>query len=171
MTSPLLFALGLVCLVFGILHFLLALFGAGFDPLWVGGNLVAGVVLLVTAAAMNLDRLRERMSSGEARRAGKYGSSALLGTGAVLAILGLLAFLSTRYHWRFDWSEAHVHSLSDQSQKLLDGLDADVEVVAFYPPLDVGPVRDLLDRYAYASPRFKVSYVDPNERQIGRAHV
>src|SRR5262245_32986315 len=164
MTSSLLAALGLVCLVFGILHFLLALFGAGLDPLWVGGNLVVGVVLLVTAAAMNLDGLRARMSSGEARRAGKYGSSALLGTGAVLAILGLLGFLSTRYHWRFDWSEAHVHSLSDQSQKLLDGLDGDVEVVAFYPPLDVGPVRDLLDRYAYASPRFKVSYVDPNER-------
>jgi ABC-type uncharacterized transport system involved in gliding motility auxiliary subunit len=164
MTSSLLAALGLVGLVFGILHFLLGLFGAGLDPLWVGGNLVAGVVLLVSAAALNLDALRERMSSGEARRAGKYGTSALLGTGLVLVILGLLGFLSTRYHWRFDWSEAGVHSLSDQSQKLLAGLDGDVEVVAFYPPLDVGPVRDLLDRYAYASPRFKLSYVDPNER-------
>jgi ABC-type uncharacterized transport system involved in gliding motility auxiliary subunit len=163
MMAPLLAALGLVFLVFAILHFLLGLFGAGFEPLWVGANLVAGVGLLVTAAALNLDALRERMSSGEARRAGKYGSSALLGTGAVLAILGLLGFLSTRYHWRFDWSEAGVHSLSDQSQKLLAGLDSDVEVVAFYPPLDVKPVRDLLDRYAYASPRFKVSYVDPNE--------
>lgn len=164
MTSSLLAALGLVGLVFAILHFLLGLFGAGFDPLWVGGNLVAGVVLLVSAAALNLDALRERMSSGEARRAGKYGTSALLGTAALLAILGCLAFLSTRYHWRFDWSEAGVHSLSDQSQKVLAGLDADVEVVAFYPPLDARPVRDVLDRYAYASPRFKVQYVDPNER-------
>jgi ABC-type uncharacterized transport system involved in gliding motility auxiliary subunit len=164
MTSSLLAALGLVGLVFAILHFLVGLAGAGFDPLWVGGNLVAGVALLVSAAVMNLDALRERMSSGEARRAGKYGSSALLGTGFVLVILGLLGFLSTRYHWRFDWSEAKVHSLSDQSRKVLDGLGSDVDVVAFYPPLDVPPVRDLLDRYAYASPRFKVQYVDPNER-------
>ena len=79
-------------------------------------------------------------------------------------ILGFLGFLSTRTHWRFDWSEAGVHSLSDQSQKVLAGLDSDVEVVAFYPPLDVRPVREVLDRYAYASPRFKVQYVDPNER-------
>ncbi len=164
MTSSLLAALGLVGLVFAILHFLLGLFGAGLDPLWVGINLVAGVGLLVSAAALNLDALRERMSSGEARRAGKYGTSAIASAGLVLVILGLLAFLSTRYHWRFDWSEAKVHSLSDQSEKLLAGLDGDVEVVAFYPPLDVGPVRDLLDRYAYASPRFKVQYVDPNER-------
>jgi ABC-type uncharacterized transport system involved in gliding motility auxiliary subunit len=164
MTSSLLAALGLVGLVFAILHFLLGLFGAGFDPLWVGGNLVAGVVLLVSAAVLNLDALRERMTSGEARRAGKYGTSALLGTAFSLVILGFLGFLSTRYHWRFDWSEAHVHSLSDQTQKVLAGLDSDVDVVAFYPPLDVRPVREILDRYAYASPRFKVQYVDPNER-------
>src|SRR5262245_5046428 len=162
MISPLLAALGLVFVVFAILHFLLGLFGAGFEPLWVGANLVIGVGLLVTAAALNLDGLRERMSSGEARRAGKYGSSALLGTALVLVTLGFLSFLSTRYHWRFDWSEAQVHTLSDQSQKLLAGLDGDVEVVAFYPPLDSEPVHTLLDRYAYASPRFKVQYVDPN---------
>jgi len=164
MTSSLLAALGLVGLVFAILHFLLGLFGAGFDPLWVGANLVAGIVLLVLAAVLNLDALRERMTSGEARRAGKYGTSALLGTGFLLLILGFLGFLSTRYHWRFDWSEAGVHSLSDQTRKLLAGLDSDVEVVAFYPPLDVRPAREVLDRYAYESPRFVVQYVDPNER-------
>ena len=114
MTSTLFAALGLVGLVFAILHFLLGIFGAGFDPLWVGGNLVLGIALLVSAAAMNLDALRERMTSGEARRAGKYGTSALLGTGFLLVILGFMGFLSTRYHWRFDWSEAKVHSLSDQ---------------------------------------------------------
>jgi ABC-type uncharacterized transport system involved in gliding motility auxiliary subunit len=164
MTSSLLAALGLVGIVFGLLHFGLALFGAGFSPLWVGANLVGGVVLLAAAAAMNLDGLRERMRSGEARRAGRYGTSAILSTALLLAILALAALLSTRYHRRFDWSEAGVHSLSDQSQKLLGSLGQDVEVVAFYAPLDVKPVRDLLDRYAYASPRFKVSYVDPNER-------
>ncbi|TFG98342.1 MAG: hypothetical protein E4H11_00605 [Myxococcales bacterium] len=164
MTSSLLGALGLVGLVFAILHFLLGLFGAGFDPLWVGGNLVAGIALLISAAAVNLDGLRERMSSGETRRAWKYGTSALLGTGFLLVILAFLGFLSTRYHWRFDWSEASVHSLSDQTQKLLAGLDSDVEVIAFYPALDARPVREILDRYAYESPRFQVEYVDPNER-------
>ena len=163
MLSSLLAALGLVGLVFGLLHFLLLVFGAS-SLLWVYVNLAVGVTLLLVAAVMNLDALRERMSSGEARRAGKYGSSAILGTAFTLVILGLAGFLSTRYHHRYDWSEAKVHSLSDQSQKLLAGLVDDVEVVAFYPPLDMAPVRELLDRYAYESPRFKVQYVDPNER-------
>ena len=137
---------------------------ATFDWPWIAGNLVVGLALLVAAAVSNVDALRERMSSGEARRAGKYGTSAILSTLFVLAILGFLAFLSTRYHKRFDWSEMKVHSLTSQSQQLLEGLEQDVEVLALFPPLESEPVRELLDRYAYASPRFKVQYADPNER-------
>ena len=36
--------------------------------------------------------------------------------------------------------------------------------MAFFPPLDASAVRELLDRYAYASERFQVTYADPNER-------
>ena len=123
-----------------------------------------GIVLLVAAAAMNVDALRERMSSGEARRAGKYGTSAVLATVLGIALLGMLGFLSTRYHHRFDWSEQKVHTLSDQSQKVLDGLEQDVSVTALVSAVDQGPVRELLDRYAYESERFRVEYADPNEK-------
>ena len=44
-----------------------------------------GVVLLGSAIVSSLDSLRERMASGEARRAGKYGASALLGTALTIA--------------------------------------------------------------------------------------
>ena len=70
---------------------------------------------MISAAVMNVDALRERMSSGEARRAGKYGTSAVVSTLLAIALLGMLGFLSTRYHHRFDWSEQKVHTLSDQS--------------------------------------------------------
>jgi ABC-type uncharacterized transport system involved in gliding motility auxiliary subunit len=160
-------ALGVVGVVFALLSFLVMFFsGTPFrsDLGWVGGNLALGVLLLIAAAGMNLDALRERMSSGEARRAGKYGSSALLSTVLGIAILGMLGFLGTRYHHRFDWSESGVHSLSDQSQKLLGGLEEDVRVTALVSKIDQGPVRELLDKYAYASDRFVVDYVDPIER-------
>ena len=65
---------------------------------------------------------------------------------------------------RFDWSEQKVHSLSDQTTKLLAGLDGDVQVLALYPAVEAQPVREILDRYAYASPRFKVEFADPTER-------
>jgi ABC-type uncharacterized transport system involved in gliding motility auxiliary subunit len=163
----LLAALGVVGLGFALLSFLVVIAsGAGIssDLGWIGGNLVIGIALLVAAVVMNVDALRERLSSGEARRAGKYGTSAVVSTLLGIAILGMLGFLSTRYHHRFDWSEQKVHSLSDQSRKVLDGLEQDVQVTALVSKVDQAPVRDLLDRYAYESDRFKVEYADPNER-------
>jgi ABC-type uncharacterized transport system involved in gliding motility auxiliary subunit len=163
----LLAALGVVGVGFALLSFFVVIAsgtGISSDLGWIGANLVIGVVLLVTAAAMNLDALRERMKSGEARRAGKYGTSAILSTVLGIALLGMLGFLSTRYHHRFDWSEQKVHTLSDQSKKVLEGLASDVEVTALVSPVEQGPVRELLDRYAYESERFRVEYVDPNER-------
>ena len=69
-----LWALGLVFVVFGILNIGIGAFEGVFDTFWIGGNLIVGLLLLVAAAVTNVDVLRERMSSGEARRAGKYGS-------------------------------------------------------------------------------------------------
>ena len=164
----LLAALGGVGVGFALISFVIAVAsaetGTRADLTWVGANLVIGIVLLVSAAAMNVDALRERMSSGEARRAGKYGTSALLSTVLGIALLGMLGFLSTRYHHRFDWSEQKVYTLSDQSKKVLEGLDQDVAVTALVSAVDQAPVRELLDRYAYESPRFHVEYADPNEK-------
>jgi ABC-type uncharacterized transport system involved in gliding motility auxiliary subunit len=163
----LLAALGVVGVGFALLSFVIVLpSGAGIssDLGWIGANFAIGIVLLVSAGAMNVDALRARMSSGEARRAGKYGTSAVLSTLLGVALLGMLGFLSTRYHHRFDWSEQKIHTLSDQSRKVLEGLTQDVEVTALVSRVDQAPVRELLDRYAYESKRFRVEYVDPNER-------
>jgi ABC-type uncharacterized transport system involved in gliding motility auxiliary subunit len=123
------------------------------------------VLFLGISVAMSFDGLRERLQSGEGRRAGKYGSSALVGTLLGIAILGLLAFLSTRYSQRFDWSEQRVNTLTSQSLKLLEGLADELRMTAFFPsgPEFIG-ARDLLDRYAYASPRIQLEFADPNQR-------
>jgi ABC-type uncharacterized transport system involved in gliding motility auxiliary subunit len=157
-------ALGLVGLAFGFASFVLWLLRMPTDWFWIFVNLGAGVVLLASAGLMSADALRERLRSGEARRAGRYGSSAMLSAALAVAIVAGLGFLATRYHKRFDWTEQKVHSLSDQSLKLVQGLDRDVEVQAFFSPVAAGPVRELLDRYAYASPRFKLEFVDPEAR-------
>lgn len=162
----LLAALGIVGVGFALLSFVLRLIGgSGLAPdAWVVGNFGVGVVFLASAAVLSFDTLRERMASGEARRAGKYGTSAVLTTVLGIAILGLVGFLGTRYHHRFDWSEAGIHTLSDQSVKVLENLEGEVRVTALVNPLQEEGVRALLDRYAYESERFEVDYVDPNER-------
>jgi ABC-type uncharacterized transport system involved in gliding motility auxiliary subunit len=163
----LLAALGFVALGFSLLSFFIMLFSGlplRSDLAWIGGNLVIGLVLLVSAGVMNFEALRERMASGEARRVGKYGSSAIASTLLGIAILGMLGFLGVRYSHRFDLSEQKIHTLSDQSRKVLEGLESDVEVLALVPKLEQPPVRVLLDRYANESDRFQVEYADPNER-------
>jgi len=162
--SSLLGALGLVAILFALASFLMAQLQVA-HPTWSILHGVVGVALLGAAAAINLDGLRDRVRSGEARRASKYGSSALLSTVLAIAILGMGGFLASRYPQRFDWSEQKVHTLSDQTRKLLEGLEQDVEVVALYSRLNWQPVRDQLGRYEYESERFKVVEIaDPTER-------
>ncbi len=98
--ASLLGALGLVAIVFGLASFVLWLFVADrfvVDTAWIYGNFGVGVALLVSAAVLNLDALRERMRSGEARRASKFGTSAIASTVFAIAILGLLGFLTARH--------------------------------------------------------------------------
>jgi len=169
--SSLLGALGGVALLFALLSFLLQIFSGPVllmrELSWSIGNLVLGIVLLGVSVGTNLDALRERMRSGEARRAGKYGSSAVLATLLSLALLVMGAYLSTRYHTRWDWTEAKSHSLSSQTVKVLKGLERDVHVTALYAAIAAPPVRDLLDRYTFVSDKIKVEFVDP-QAQPGR---
>ena len=161
---PSLFAgLGVVSLGFGLLSFILWLLQPSAPVTWIW-NLGLGVLFLGGAAMASMETLRERLSSGEAQRAGKYGTSALLSAVLAIAILGLLAFLSERYSYRFDWSEDSVHTLSDQSREVLAALERDVQVSAFFAAADAPGVRDLMDRYRYASDALRVEYIDPNER-------
>lgn len=156
--------LGAVFLLFAALSFLVQLFSGALiaDELgWSLGNLVLGVVLLAASLAMNWGTLRERLSSGEARRAGTYGTSAVLGTVLWIVLLGILAFLSTRYHTRWDFTEAQQHSLTSQTRKLLEGLERDVRITALYAPVAAAPARELLERYRLASERVRVEFVDP----------
>lgn len=157
-------ALGGVAFGFGLLSLLLAIFQPLMPASLVYGNLLVGFLLLVASATWGFDVLRERLQSTGGRRAGVQGASALAFAALGLVILGLLAFLSTRYTTRFDWTEQRVNTLSDQSLSLIEGLDEDVALTAFFRPQDSMLVRDLLDRYDESSSRLRVTFVDPNQR-------
>jgi ABC-type uncharacterized transport system involved in gliding motility auxiliary subunit len=165
--------LGAVAVLFALLSFLIQLLSGGGlllqrDLAFSFANLVLGLALLAIALGTNLERIRERMRTGEARRAGKYGTSAILSTVLGIALLVLLAFLSTRYHHRWDWTEAKTHSLTDQTQKVLAGLAQPVKVTALFAQIAATEARDLLERYRIAAPeKLEVEFVDP-QAQPGR---
>jgi ABC-type uncharacterized transport system involved in gliding motility auxiliary subunit len=156
--------LGVVAVAFGLLSALLAVFQPITDVTQavIVGNLVVGVLLLSASLFMSFDRVRERLRSGEARRAGRYGGNALLATTLGVVVLGMLAFLSTRYSARYDWTESQVNSLTQQSLDLLSRLEGEATMQAFFLRSEIPPVAALLDRYDLASERLTVEYVDPN---------
>ncbi|MUG99652.1 ABC transporter [Scytonema sp. UIC 10036] len=97
------------------------------------------------------------------RRSTQASTNALFATLAVLAILGLVNFLGTRYNWRTDLTETKLFTLSPQSRELVRSLETPVKVWVFdanQNPLD----RDLLEDYRRQSPKFKFEYVDPRNR-------
>ena len=161
-TAALLAGLGAVTIGFGILSALMALLQPYTDPFWILGNVLLGIVLLGAAVVMSFDSLRERIRSGGTRRAGKYGSSAIASALLGIVILGFVGFLSARYTHRFDVSESGVHTMSAQTMDLLEGLEETIGMTAFFTESEAPPIHALLDRYAYASDRIDLRFVDPN---------
>jgi gliding motility-associatede transport system auxiliary component len=164
--AALLGGLGVVAISFGLLLAVMALFQPFMEAYWIIGNLVVGVALLAASVFMSFDSISERLRSGEGRRAGKYGSSAVVSAMLGILILGFLAFLSERYSHRFDLSEAGVHTLSQQSKDLLESLEESVVITAFFAETEAPPIRDLLDRYAFESDRVELRFIDPNSAPV-----
>ncbi len=87
----------------------------------------------------------------------------------ILAILVAANYLANRYNKSYDTTANKRYSLSDQTEKVVKGLEQDVKVT-YFDKADRFPVaRDLLDRYNNLSPRLRVEYVDPYKKpQLAR---
>ncbi|HEV3329702.1 MAG TPA: Gldg family protein [Bryobacteraceae bacterium] len=88
----------------------------------------------------------------------------------IIAVLGVVNFLANRYDKSFDATGNKQYSLSDQTQKMVRGLNRDVKILYFDRQEQFPQARDLLDRYANLSPRVHVDYIDPVKKpQVARA--
>jgi ABC-type uncharacterized transport system involved in gliding motility auxiliary subunit len=86
----------------------------------------------------------------------------------LLVIVGLslpvfIELLSARYNYRLDLTENKRYTLAEQTRKILESLQ--VPVTAYVVTAETDPsyetLKDLMDRYAAASPNFQVVYTNP----------
>lgn len=105
-----------------------------------------------------------------ASRQQKYTGYAAAYVAIVVAILFGVNFLANRYNKSVDTTANKRFSLSDQTQKIVQGLKSDVKLTYFDRSEQFARAKDLLDRYSVLSPKLQVDYVDLYKKpQIARA--
>jgi ABC-type uncharacterized transport system involved in gliding motility auxiliary subunit len=83
-----------------------------------------------------------------------------------LAVVGLIAWLSTRYHYQSDWTAAGRHTLSESSRKLLATMGGPIQITSFTRESDTNGLRqrskELVQRYRDNKPDIVINFVDPD---------
>lgn len=159
-----------VALVVGILLFLYSFINFSLNQLWDWVSTVSLVLGLLIGGIALYYRFQMRQKKLNLRFV-KYGANAVLSTVIILGILVLLAFITNRHHARKDLTKSGLFSLAEQTKSILNGLNKDVHIFAFYKKSDELLAKDLLDEYAYRSKFVKYEFIDPNEKpQIARRY-
>lgn len=86
---------------------------------------------------------------------------------SIVSLLGVLVFaylFAVRHPLRRDFTREGRFRLTPETTKILDALDDDVTVFAFYREGDDSriPMKDLLDEYAAHGKRFRYRFIDPD---------
>jgi ABC-type uncharacterized transport system involved in gliding motility auxiliary subunit len=144
-----------------------ALLAAGYVRYSIQGELLImskillglGAAMLIAGLALNYKVVVAFFS----KRSAKMGTNVgVLGL-AVFAILVLVNFVGYRHHKSFDWTTEKLFTLSDQTQKIVQGLQQDVTIYRF----DKMPNAELAAQIAqYSNVNHRVHYisVDPQEK-------
>lgn len=94
-----------------------------------------------------------------------HGTNALVLTLLILGILAVINYLSWKIGSKLDVTRERLHSVSDQTIKVLNGLDKDIEVLAFFKDvgLDRLEFRELMGEYTGRSNRIKFRFIDADK--------
>ena len=114
---------------------------------------------LVCTLLYMLSQWREVARSFSGREA-KYGTVAVVSALVALGILVAINYLGVRHNKRWDLTAGKQFTLSDQTRKILEGLQKPVAIKVFAPSTEFQRFRERLDEYQYASKQVSIEYVD-----------
>jgi len=126
----------------GIVLFLFSLVFYSIQNIWGVLNWITMVLGVAGIGYLIFYHYKTREKS-LSKRSLQYGSNVILQIVIVLGIIGFLAFITTRQHVRSDWTENKLYSLADQTDKILNGLEQEVRVTAFYKTSEQRTAQDL----------------------------
>lgn len=120
-----------------------------------------GVAALAVYIVLNLAVLKQ----GFKRKSFLYSSNLVMIIVLVLGILVLVNMFFSRHHARFDFTEAKVHSLSDQSKTVLKNLKDEIRIKSFFREDNYlrPQMENLMKIYTYHSNKIKHEFIDPDK--------
>ncbi|MEO7407222.1 MAG: Gldg family protein [Vicinamibacterales bacterium] len=127
---------------------------------WSSNLAIAGLVCTLLYILSQWREVARSFSGRETR----FGSVAIASVIIVLAILVGINYLANRRNKRWDLTAARQFTLSEQTKKVLQGLQKPVTVRVFSRAADFDRFRNRLDEFKYASNKVTVEYVDVERR-------
>ncbi len=134
------------------------------------GLVIAGGVLLLAAIVLNFGAIISFFRG----RQGRLGANTVALSIAVITLLGIANFLGYRHHKRFDLTAEGIHTLSEQTRKIVGNLQKDVKVIRFERAADGEGLRleDLMNEFKYLNKRVSYERVDPQQKpEIARQYA
>ena len=146
--------LGAALIVSGLVRYTVQ--GIWEKNLWL---VIGGAVLVLVGMGLNFDFIKGLFTS----RTGKLGTNVGVLTIAVIGILAVVNLLGYRHHKRIDLTNEQLYSLSDQTRKVVAGLQKDVKIIKF-DKQDDPQLKDLMAEYKGAGSRITYEFVDPGAK-------
>ena len=127
--------------------------------------LIAGGVLFLAWIVLGFGSIVGFFS----KRSSKLGTNTTVLVIGVLAILGFLNYLGYRHHKTFDLTSEKLYTLSDQTQKIIEPIRADVQVYMFAKAAgpeqeEIQAMKDKMAEYENENHHIHFIVVDPQER-------
>ena len=147
----------------GLILLIVAIIWYSVSNIWSVGNMtlaIAGGVLVFIGLTANYRQIMAAMG----KRSTKYAENYVVSLILVLAIVCGLNYVATRHVKRFDMTGSGRYTLAPQTNQVLEKLVGEVQILAFFPGGNYGPLKELLTEYSALSSRLKYEFVDPDKQ-------
>jgi hypothetical protein len=102
------------------------------------------------------------------KQALRYTLSGVVGVVLAIALTLMVNWLAARHYVSADWTSSKMYSISPKTLNVLKDLDQEIRVIVFMTPASplYDQVHELLSRYAAASDKIVVEYIDPDKEPL-----
>lgn len=121
---------------------------------------VVGAVLVVASLAAKSDEIR----TGMGRRSARFGVNSAVSVFFFIGILVFVNYLGAQHVKRFDTTSEKIYSLSDESSKVAQQINQDLQIKAFYPGGEYAPAKEVLDLFKAKNNRISYEFIDPDKQ-------